>query len=965
MAIIDIERDVIVVRIVYDGPPFSGKTTSVHALAKILDKRNTVFSPQEDPLSKTLYFDWMEYCGGFFKGYSISCQIISVPGQLSLMERRHFLLRTADSVVFVLDASEANMEIALTYFNDLQKLLSPEDHHFIQVIIQANKQDKPKALSASQLKQTLFPDYPNLKIVDSAAIAGKGIREAFVLAVRLALERAESLMVKGQLDHGHPEIDSGEDLFTQLQKDLFFQTIPLKSEAPTPVESHSAEPTELVATNTVLQSDENIITEESTPEIDTVDNAETQPKELDSEPTIWFEQLDNNQEGFTADDDSIIAATILESADSIEELTEITTTLPPIPSDIEINDLSLESINLFEPLAEFETTEEDEWDEELVEPLLGTEAFTEEEEEFFNQLIASSQVTEEEIEEDLEEPFYPESVATFKQLTEKPTILFDDLDEIELTTGVDLPSSFPLPTTTEVSKTSHPPTFSESKTFEDLVEDDSHLDLSTATPATESPSLIKTPLVKEQIELVDLEANESLEPLPAEPTITEPVVSEAIEPITSIPPAIEPPLVKDWMELADSELVESPLPTEPTTTEPVVLEAIESITSTLSTVEPPPVKEEQIELADLEANESPEPLPAEPTITELAVSEAIEPITSIEPPPVKEEQIELADLEANESPEPLPTKLTTTESAVSAKAEGVESPLHIPESQESIENLVERDHSKVTSLPVVTQEEIDTLPVSVEMTPLSLEPTPSPKVSLPLFSDEILSNQWIWPPLAGQNWVKTIFHPPIKPIQKSNGIWIIEAEDQWLAFSKAEWLYHDVQLAKQTLHEHICLHLQCSPLLSDNRAIVIATDEKSWRLWQLVQRETTLATHLLMALQEKTMDKLALEVFRCVSHYADVYLRCAQYPSCFELNLENIGSNQQRQLIYLGIIDFTSPRNERTQAGLLDSIKQLLIEPIKHVKAHLDVATIVNELEKIDGFGQQYLLETLIQIFHQ
>ena len=102
MAIIDIERDVIVVRIVYDGPPFSGKTTSVHALAKILDKRNTVFSPQEDPLSKTLYFDWMEYCGGFFKGYSISCQIISVPGQLSLMERRHFLLRTADSVVFVL-----------------------------------------------------------------------------------------------------------------------------------------------------------------------------------------------------------------------------------------------------------------------------------------------------------------------------------------------------------------------------------------------------------------------------------------------------------------------------------------------------------------------------------------------------------------------------------------------------------------------------------------------------------------------------------------------------------------------------------------------------------------------------------------------------------------------------------------------------------------------------------------------
>jgi signal recognition particle receptor subunit beta len=880
MAIIDIERDVIVVRIVYDGPPFSGKTTSVHALAKILDKRDTVFSPQEDPLSKTLYFDWMEYCGGFFKGYSISCQIISVPGQLSLMERRHFLLRTADSVVFVLDASETNTEIALTYFNDLQRLLSPEDHHFVQVIIQANKQDKPKAWSASQLKQTLFPDYPNLKIVDSAAISGKGIREAFVLAVRLALERAEALMVKGQLDHGHPQIDSGEDLFTQLQKDLFFQTIPLKSEATTLVKSNSAAQTELVATNIDLQSDESIITEESTPEIDIAYGAETQLEEqLDSEPTVLFEQLDNNHENFITDEDSITA---LESAESITKLTEITTTLPPIPNDIEINDLPLESVNLFEPLAELETTE-DEWNEELVEPLLGTEAFTEEEEKFFNQLIASSQVAEEEIEEDLEEPFYPlESAgATFTtvgQLTEKPIILFDDLDESESTAMAGLSLELHLPTTTEVGETSHPSTSLESKTFEDLAADDFHPDLSTATnelltstpviATTESPSLLEPPLIKDWMELDDSKSSESLEPLPAEPTITESMVSAAIEPLTSgTPPAIEPPLVKDWMELDDSK--------------------------------------------------------------------------------------------SSESLELLPIELTTTESVVSAAVEeGIEFPL-LSETQESIENLAERDHSEGL---VVAKEEIDTVSVSLEITPLSVEPALSP--TLPLFPDENLSTQWIWPPLAGRTWVKTIFHLPIKNVQESNGIWIIEAEDKWLGFSKAEWLYHDVQLAKQTLHDHIRMHLQCSPLLSEKRAIVIATDEKSWRLWQLVQLETTLATHLLMALQEKTMDKLALEVFRCVSHYAEVYLRCAQYPSGLDLNLENVGSNQERQLIYLGIIDFISPMNERTQAGLLDSIKQLLTEPIKPAKANLDVTAIVNELEKIDGFGQQYLLETLIQLFH-
>ncbi|BAP57724.1 hypothetical protein THII_3427 [Thioploca ingrica] len=950
MAIIDIERDVIVVRIVYDGPPFSGKTTSVHALAKILDKRDTVFSPQEDPLSKTLYFDWMEYCGGFFKGYSISCQIISVPGQLSLMERRHFLLRTADSVVFVLDASEANTEIALTYFNDLQQLLSPEDHHFVQVIIQANKQDKPKALSALQLKQTLFPDYPNIKIVDSAAIAGKGIRETFVLAVRLALERAEVLMVKGQLDHGHPEIDSGEDLFTQLQKDLFLQTTPLKSEAIPLVESNSAEQTELVTTNIAFQSDQDIITEESTQEIDTAYGTENQLEELNSESTALFEQLDNNHEDVIAAADSTAT---LESAESLAELTEITATLPPTPSDIELNELPLELVDLFEPFTEFEDPD-DEWNEEWVEPLLGTEAFTEEEEEFFNQLIASSQIAEEEIEEDFEEPLYSETVGTTfadaNQLTEKSISFFDDLDQSDATTIADLSLEHPLPTTTEVSELSPPSMYSNSKTFEDLAAedlaaDDSHIDSSTATnelltstsAAIEPPSLLEPALVKDWMELDDSKPTEALEPLlPTKPTTTESVVVEAVEPIASTSAAIEPPsllepaLVKDWMELDDSEPAESlePLPTELTTTELVVAEAIEPITSTPEAIEPPSFLEpalvkDWMELDDSNSAEALEPLPTEPTTTESVVAEAIEPIAStsaaLEPPSLLESL--------------------------------------------AVKNDVELDDSEVTHLPFMAKEEISTLPILLETTPLSTEPALSPKVSLPLVPNETISNQWIWPPLAGRTWIQTIFHAPTQIAQKSNGIWIIEATNNWSGFSKAEWLYHDIQLAKQALHDHIRMHLQCSPLLSEKRGIVIAADEENWRLWQLVQLETTLATHLLMALQENTMDKLALEVFRCVSHYAEVYLRCAQYPSYLDLNLENIGSNQERQLVYVGIVDSILPVNERTQAGLLDSIKQLLIEPIKQAKDNLDIAAIVNELEKIDGFGQHYLLEVLIQLF--
>ena len=895
MAIIDIERDVIVVRIVYDGPPFSGKTTSVHALAKILDKRDTVFSPQADPSSKTLYFDWMEYCGGFFKGYSISCQIVSVPGQLSLMERRHLLLRTADSVIFVLDASEANTEIALTYFNDLRRLLSPAENHFFPVIIQANKQDRPKALSALQLKATLFPDYPNIKIVDSTAISGKGIREAFVLAVRLALERAEALMVKGQLEHGRPQIDSGEGLFTQLQQDLFFQTAQLQSEPPPPVESTS--PEEIVAdtTSVTRQSPQEQVTAESTLEMDTDSTANLLEK-LDSEPTISFEQLDNHQEDFVATADSITATTIPVPVEDTAELSEITATLPPLPSELDLNELPLESIDLFEPLIAFADPDDEEWNEEI-EPLLGTEAFSAEEEEFFNQLIASSQVTEEEIEEDLEEPFYLEVADVTKATLAEPLTEefspFNELDKIDETVTADLSLGPPLPATSEVNETS----FSESTNFEDLAEDDSNLVLDTVTPRAESLKPLST-----EPTTVESEAAAEVEP----PLST----TETLEPSSSL----EPSPVKDWLELDDSEPSES-LPTEPTTVESA---------------------------AEVE--------------TPLSTSEDLEPRSLPEPPQIKD-RLKFDD---SESSELLPTEPTTTESVVATEVttEAVEKVIefhrYLPEPQEAIvvESSGERDDSEITPLPLVAKE-------------MPTEPTLSPKLSLPLIPDETILNQWIWPPLAGKNWVKTVFQAPIKTIQESKGIWFIEATDNWSGFSKTEWLYHDIQLAKQALHDQIRLHLQCSPILSEKRAIVIATDNKSWRLWQLVQLETTLANHWFRALQEETMDKLALEVFRCVSHYAEVYLRCAQYPSCLELNLENIGSNQEQQLIYIGIVDSIHQENELTPAGLLESIKHLLIEPIKLVKAHLDIAAIINELEKIDGFEQQYLLEALIQLFQE
>jgi len=249
MAIIDPDRDAIVIRIIYDGPPLSGKTTSVQTLGRLLGRTTSIFSPEEIE-GKTLFFDWMEYVGGLFKGYSISVQIVSVPGQLFLEARRHFLLHTADAVVFVLDASD-DPAIPLTYFQNLQTIITQNHDLPVKVIVQANKQDKPNALTAQQLKP-YFQDYPQVKIVESSALLSKGVRESFVLGVRLAVERAEILMTKGQLKQGKPEISSAEELLVALQN-----AVQLTSENfPTPTADleQVVEPSEEINFNLLLKT---------------------------------------------------------------------------------------------------------------------------------------------------------------------------------------------------------------------------------------------------------------------------------------------------------------------------------------------------------------------------------------------------------------------------------------------------------------------------------------------------------------------------------------------------------------------------------------------------------------------------------------------------------------------------------------------------------------------------------------
>jgi signal recognition particle receptor subunit beta len=213
VALLDEKRDALVIRIVYDGPPLSGKTTTLRALADGFSR--PLHSPQEHD-GRTLFFDWLDYTAGRFEGRPIRCQIVSVPGQRSLADRRRWLLQDADSIVFVADTGSLGMDLSVKYARELGSVINSFASPRPGVVIQANKRDVEDALPIPEVLKGFRAAGIEAGVIETRATTGTGVREGFLFGVRLALDRARELNARGLLKSASPHIDSAEDLFREI-----------------------------------------------------------------------------------------------------------------------------------------------------------------------------------------------------------------------------------------------------------------------------------------------------------------------------------------------------------------------------------------------------------------------------------------------------------------------------------------------------------------------------------------------------------------------------------------------------------------------------------------------------------------------------------------------------------------------------------------------------------------------------
>jgi hypothetical protein len=156
VAVINIRKKEVQIKIVYVGPGRGGKTTNLEYLFNTIRHRI-----QSDMVSikthgdRTLFFDFLPFDLGTIQGYRIKTQLYTVPGQVKYNATRKLVLKGVDGVVFVADSMAVMREKNIQSLENLRENLAfyDIDMYKFPVVLQYNKRD----LST--------PDIPLLDIV--------------------------------------------------------------------------------------------------------------------------------------------------------------------------------------------------------------------------------------------------------------------------------------------------------------------------------------------------------------------------------------------------------------------------------------------------------------------------------------------------------------------------------------------------------------------------------------------------------------------------------------------------------------------------------------------------------------------------------------------------------------------------------------------------------------------------------
>ncbi|HEY5951245.1 MAG TPA: GTPase domain-containing protein [Kofleriaceae bacterium] len=176
MAQVDFAERQLTLKLVYYGPPLSGKTTNLRALHASVDKLNRgrlmTLDTRDD---RTLFFDLLPI---FFRtsNFSFRIKVYTVPGQPVHEATRKVVLAGTDGVVFVADSSPDQHQANRASWHNLVANLHAFALDHVPIVVQYNKRDLADALPMDQVDR--FGD-PKRRLLEACAVEGTGVVQTF------------------------------------------------------------------------------------------------------------------------------------------------------------------------------------------------------------------------------------------------------------------------------------------------------------------------------------------------------------------------------------------------------------------------------------------------------------------------------------------------------------------------------------------------------------------------------------------------------------------------------------------------------------------------------------------------------------------------------------------------------------------------------------------------------------------
>jgi mutual gliding-motility protein MglA len=175
VAQLDFAERQLTLKLVYFGPPLSGKTSNLRALHAKVDKLNRgrlmTLDTRDD---RTLFFDLLPI---FFRStnFSFRLKVYTVPGQPVHEATRKVVLAGADGVVFVADSSPDKAIANREAWQNLVASLHAHDLDAIPVVVQYNKRD----LATLPIAEVDRFDDPARTVFEAQALVGIGVVPTF------------------------------------------------------------------------------------------------------------------------------------------------------------------------------------------------------------------------------------------------------------------------------------------------------------------------------------------------------------------------------------------------------------------------------------------------------------------------------------------------------------------------------------------------------------------------------------------------------------------------------------------------------------------------------------------------------------------------------------------------------------------------------------------------------------------